>query len=82
MTTRQFPTPWTTDEADACFVVKDHNGQALAHVYFENELGRHTATNLLTRDEARTIAANIARLPDLLDAAQRDGGNALVQRRS
>jgi hypothetical protein len=81
MTTRHFPTPWTTDETDACFVVKDHNGQALAHVYFEDEPGRRAAANLLTRDDARRIAANIVRLPDLLDAAQRDVGNALVQRR-
>jgi hypothetical protein len=27
----RFPPPWTVDEAnDACFIVKDHNGHALA----------------------------------------------------
>ena len=37
---RRFPPPWTIDEAnDACFIVKDHNGHALAYVYFENEPG-------------------------------------------
>jgi len=25
---------------DACFIVRDHNGQALAYVYFEEEPGR------------------------------------------
>jgi hypothetical protein len=25
---------------DACFVVRDHNGQALSYVYFEDEQGR------------------------------------------
>jgi hypothetical protein len=35
---RRFPPPWSIEELnDACFVVRDHNGQALAYVYFEDE---------------------------------------------
>jgi hypothetical protein len=65
MPVRRFPAPWMIeDRRDACFVVKDSNGQALAYVYFESEQGRRTAANLLTRDEARRIAANIAKLPE------------------
>jgi hypothetical protein len=54
---RRFPPPWTVEETDACFIVRDHNGQALAYVYFEEEPGRRAAAHLLTRDAAtRTIS--------------------------
>jgi hypothetical protein len=66
MTVRHFPPPWTIEDNGACYIVKDRNAQALAYVYYENELGRRTAANLLTRDDARRIAANIAKLPQLL----------------
>ena len=61
---RHFPPRWSVEETDACFIVRDANGRALAYVYFEEEPGRRAAAKLLTRDEARRIAANIARLPE------------------
>jgi hypothetical protein len=66
MPARRFPPPWSVEETGACFIVRDHDGQALAYVYFEDEPGRRSAAKLLTRDEARRIPLNIAKLPDLL----------------
>jgi hypothetical protein len=40
VTPRRFPPPWSVEETDACFIVRDHNRQALAYVYFEDEPGR------------------------------------------
>jgi hypothetical protein len=77
---RRFPPPWTVEETAPCFIVKDANGLAVAYVYFEDDPGRRAAASLLTRDEARHIAAGIARLPELLRAEQPDA-NPLVQRR-
>jgi hypothetical protein len=63
------PLPWSVDEADSkldrrCFIVRDHNRQALAYVYFEGELEHRSAAHFLTRDEARRSAANIVKLPE------------------
>jgi hypothetical protein len=37
---RRFPPPWSVEEQAACYVVRDHSGQALAYVYFEEEPGQ------------------------------------------
>jgi hypothetical protein len=63
MPARRCPPPWSVEELDVCFVVRDRNGQQLAYVYFEEEPGRRSAAKLLTKDEARRIAVGIAKLP-------------------
>jgi hypothetical protein len=69
MHAHRFPAPWLVEELEASFVVRDANGQALSYVYFEEEPGRRSAAKLLTKDNARRIAANFAKLPELLRQA-------------
>jgi hypothetical protein len=66
MSERHFPPPWSVEELDSCFVVKDAYGQSLAYMYFEKEPRRRFRRELLTRDEAQRIAAIFAKLPELL----------------
>jgi len=47
MPARRFPPPWSVEEGETYFVVKDNDGQQLAYVYYENEPGRRSAAKLL-----------------------------------
>ena len=70
---RTFPKPWRAVEIDEAYRVEDASGQTLALIYFEDEPTRQRLTKRLSSDEARRIASNIAKLPDLLELARRVG---------
>jgi hypothetical protein len=60
-------------------------GNRSLNVYCEDEPGRRTTAKLLTRDEARRIAANIAKLPEPLlrkQAARASWGRCSASPRS
>jgi K+/H+ antiporter YhaU regulatory subunit KhtT len=68
---RRFPPPWRTDKIPGGYVVRDANGQALVYIYSRDSEAEAMQAKVLTKDEARRIAVNVARLPDLLGT--RDG---------
>jgi hypothetical protein len=66
VTRRRFPPPWRVGENGESFHVADATGQVLAYFYFEEEPSRWSNLKRLTRDEARRMAVNFAKLPNLL----------------
>jgi hypothetical protein len=62
---RRFPPPWSKEERQESFIVKDANGQQIAYLYFEDEPERQMPMKRLSRDEAFLIAVNIAKLPSV-----------------
>ena len=66
MNNRRFPPLWSVEELTESFVVRDANGQDLGYFYFEDEPQRLRPMKRLSKDEARRIAANVAKLPELL----------------
>src|SRR6187200_1916028 len=66
---RRFPPPWTVEQIPGGYKVKDANGQSLAYVYGRETRADADIANVLTMDEARRIASNIAKLPNYLAAS-------------
>ena len=63
---RRFPIPWIVVEIPGGYRVDDASGRTVGWFYGEDEPSRRAAMNGMTRDEARRMAVNFAKLPDLL----------------
>ena len=63
---RRFPAPWNVERIEGGYKVLDAKGQSLAYVYSRENPNDALMAKVLTEDEARRIASNIAMLPSLL----------------
>jgi hypothetical protein len=67
MTGRRFPPPWRYERIPGGWRVHDATGRPVAYVYAEDR-PTGASDDKLTVEEGRRIAAQIARLPELLKA--------------
>jgi hypothetical protein len=63
---RRFPAPWHADKIPGGYVVRDATGQALAYLQGRETEACARQAKVSTNDEARRIAVDVARLPELL----------------
>ena len=66
MNQRRLAPPWSVEDIGGSFVVKASNDRPLLFIYYREGVGRRSLAKLLTRDAARRIAPNIAKLPEQL----------------
>jgi len=67
---RRFPAPWSVEQIPGGYKVVDATGQALAYIYARDTKAQADIAKVLTFDEARRIAVNVARVPRLLRARE------------
>lgn len=66
MEPRRFPLPWTVHRNGDADWVEDAAGQRFGYCYFRENQSIGSGRSHLTLDQARRIAINIAKLPQLL----------------
>jgi hypothetical protein len=63
---RRFPAPWRVRIIAGGYVVEDASGRAVAYIYAAEGQRLSAMPQALSWDEARRIAAGVARIPELM----------------
>ena len=63
---KRFPPPWTVQHNNDAYWVEDATGQKFAFCYYKDAASIGSGRSYLTRDQARRIASNIAKLPEMI----------------
>jgi hypothetical protein len=66
MTSRRFPAPWQVEQIPGGYKVLVATGEPLAYIYAREKKSDADIAHVLITDEARRIALNVAKLPELL----------------
>ena len=61
---RRLKAPWSAQKTG--YRVRDAHGRTLCYIYCRDDENNAEVANVLTWEEGRRVAANIAKLPELL----------------
>jgi len=65
-----FAKPWRLIQQSDCFEIQDSAGIQLCCIVFEDDPARRTFTKRLSKDDARRMARQVLRLPELIRIAR------------
>jgi hypothetical protein len=68
---KPFRQPWKLVEHDESFAIVDAGNTVLALIYHEDEPGRRSNMRRLSREDARRLASQVVKLPELLEELKR-----------
>ena len=68
---KPFRHPWKLVEHEERFTITDAGDTVLATIYHVDEPGRRSTMRRLSREDARRLALQVVRLPELLDELKR-----------
>ena len=66
METRRFPAPWSIEDTRGVLHCPRRQRAGVGHLYYNDEEHQRSVNKRLTKDEARQIAENVAKLPELM----------------